>query len=202
MKNLAAIVLAMGLLAVPLVSGYAQAEEVPMGDDGLHKPEWFSLTFKDINEDIAAAKAQGKRLALMIEQRGCIYCREIHETVLTDPEVRDFIKEHYVVVQYNLHGQEEIIDTDGEAISEKDAGRKWRILFTPTILFMPEEPVEDGSNAIEASVAVMPGAFKRNTFLEMFIWVDNKGYEGEEGFQEYYNRRWRERQEAKGTVKQ
>ena len=40
---------------------------------------------------------------------------------------------------------------------------------------------------------MMPGAFKKGTFLEMFVWVNDKGYEGEEDFQTYYNRRWREK---------
>ena len=168
------------------------AEEVPMGDDGLHKPAWFSLTFKDIAEDMEAAKSQGKRLALMFEQRGCIYCKEVHEVVLQDPEVRDYIKEHFMVVQYNLHGSEEVTDTDGEVLTEKGAARKWRLLFTPTILFMPEDPPE-GVDAATAAVAMMPGAFKKGTFLEMFVWVNDKGYEGDEDFQTYYNRRWREK---------
>lgn len=194
--NMRSILAAITGLMIFGCASISWASEVKIGDDGLHKPDWFSLTFKDIPEDIAAAKEQGKRLALIIEQRGCIYCKEVHENILTDPEVRDFIKEHYMVVQYNLHGAEEIVDTDGETLTEKMAGRKWRMLFTPTILFMPEDPPEDGLDAASAAVAMMPGAFRKNTFLEMFVWVYNKGYEGEEGFQEYYNRRWRERHGA------
>ena len=172
-------------LAVP-------AAAFTIGDDGLHKEDWFSLTFKDIAEDIATAKESGKRLALIVEQRGCIYCKEVHEVVLQDPEVRDYIKEHFMVVQYNLHGSEEVTDTDGEVLTEKGAARKWRLLFTPTILFMPEDPPE-GVDAATAAVAMMPGAFKKGTFLEMFVWVNDKGYEGDEDFQTYYNRRWREK---------
>ena len=169
-----------------------QAAAWEIGDDGLHKEEWFSLTFKDIAEDIATAKENGKRLALIVEQRGCIYCKEVHEVVLADPEVRDYIKEHFMVVQYNMHGSEEVTDTDGETLTEKQAAKKWRLLFTPTIMFMPEEAPED-MDAGQAAVAMMPGAFKKGTFLEMFIWVNAKGYEGEESFQTYYNRRWREK---------
>ena len=29
---------------------------VPVGEDGLHKQEWFALTFKDIGEDIQEAE--------------------------------------------------------------------------------------------------------------------------------------------------
>ena len=165
------------------------------GDDGLHKEPWFSQTFRDLKEDLAQAKSEGKRLAIIFEQRGCSYCKEVHEKVLSDPEVRDFIKANYMMVQYNLHGDEEVVDLDGEALTEKTAARKWRVLFTPTIFFFPEEAAE-GKDLASQTVAVMPGAFSKGTFLDMFQWVHIKGYETEEDFQRYHARRIRERQAA------
>lgn len=183
------------LAVTVLLAGITGALAVEVGDDGLHKQAWFATTFRDIKEDMATAKAEGKRLALIFEQRGCIYCRQVHEEVLTDPEVRDFIKANYMVVQYNLYGDEEVIDLDGETLTEKTAARKWRVTFTPTIFFMPEGT--DGKKDVGAStVAVMPGAFKKGTFLDMFQWVHKKGYETDEGFQRYHARRIVERREA------
>ena len=178
-----------------MLAGLACATASEVGDDGLHKQAWFATTFRDIKEDMATAKAEGKRLALIFEQRGCTYCRQIHEQVLTDPEVRDFIKANYMVVQYNLYGDEEVTDLDGETLTEKSAARKWRVTFTPTIFFMPEDA--DGKKDVGAStVSVMPGAFKKGTFLDMFQWVHRKGYETEEDFQRYHARRIVERREA------
>lgn len=178
-----------------LLAGVASAVAAEVGDDGLHKQTWFATTFRDIKEDMDTAKAEGKRLALIFEQRGCIYCRKVHEEVLTDPEVRDFIKDNYMVVQYNLYGDEEVTDLDGETLTEKTAARKWRVTFTPTIFFLPEE--NDGKKDVGAStVAVMPGAFRKGTFLDMFQWVHKKGYETDEGFQRYHARRIVERREA------
>ncbi len=180
--------LLLSIVAIPAIGA-------EIGEDGLHKQDWFTITFRDIAEDIVAAEEQGKRLALIFEQRGCIYCREVHEKVLTDPQVRDFIRDNFVVVQYNLYGDEEVIDSDGEELTEKTAARKWGVLFTPTILFMPEAPV-DGQNARQSAVAAMPGAFHKGTFLDMFNWVNEKGYSGDEGFQQYHARRIRERSDA------
>jgi thioredoxin-related protein len=181
------------LVLIAGLSGPVMATEV--GDDGLHKQAWFAQTFRDIKEDMATAKAEGKRLALIFEQRGCIYCKQVHEQVLTDPDVRDFIKANYMVVQYNLYGDEEVVDLDGETLTEKKAARKWRVTFTPTIFFMPEE--SDGKRDVGAStVAVMPGAFRKGTFLDMFQWVHKKGYESDEDFQRYHARRIKERTAA------
>jgi thioredoxin-related protein len=46
-----------------------------IGDDGLHKTDWMRDTFKDLQEDLAEANDEGKRLMVIIEQRGCIYCQ-------------------------------------------------------------------------------------------------------------------------------
>lgn len=166
-----------------------------LGEDGLHKEDWFSITFRDLQEDVASAAEEGKRLVLIIEQRGCIYCKKVHEDILSDPEVRDYIKANFKVVQYNLYGDEEVIDLDGEVLTEKTAARKWGISFTPTILFLPEGTGKE-LDARQASVANMPGAFQKGTFLDMFTWVREKRYETDEDFQRYHARRIRERQES------
>ncbi|MHA7776755.1 SoxW family protein [Roseibium sp. M-1] len=158
-----------------------------MGDDGLHKEDWFTVTFRDMAEDIEAAAADGKRLVIIFEQRGCIYCRQMHEKILSDPEVTDYIKENFMVVQYNMFGDEEVIDLDGEELTEKTAARKWGYVFTPTIVFLPEEAPSEGTVS-EVAVATMPGAFGKWTFLNMFRWVREKGYEGDEHFQKYHAR--------------
>ena len=173
------------IAALAALSVQAWASEI--GEDGLHKEDWFSLTFRDVAEDIATAKEEGKRLVMIFEQRGCIYCAQMHEKILSDPEVSDFIKANYKVVQYNMFGDEEVTDLDGEVLTEKTAARKWGYVFTPTMVFLPEEAPE-GKTVAEAAVATMPGAFGKWTFLNMFKWVAEKGYESDEHFQKYHAR--------------
>ncbi len=171
-------------ISLLLASSVGAAE---VGEDGLHKQAWFSVTFKDVREDIQAAADEGKRLAIIIEQRGCIYCRKLHETVFSDAEVTDYIKANFKVVQYNMFGDEEVTDLDGDTLSEKQAVRKWSMVFTPTIAFLPEK-APDGGTVAQAAVSVMPGAFGKWTTLNMFRWVKEKGYEGDEHFQKYHAR--------------
>jgi thioredoxin-related protein len=174
------------------------AVTAPVGDDGLHIQPWIRDTFKDLQEDLDEANAEGKRLAIFFEQRGCIYCTKMHETVYPDPELSDYINENFFVIQLNLHGDLEVVDFDGEELSEKRIARKWGILFTPSVIFLPEE-VEDGKTAIQSAVSVMPGAFGRGTTLDMFTWVKEKRYaiDSEEDFQRYHARRINERRAAK-----
>ena len=174
------------------------AAAVEMGDDGLHKPEWLREKFKDLQEDFAEAQAEGKRVVLLVEQRGCIYCRDMHEKTFTDERVKALLEEDYYPIQLNLHGDIDIVDTDGEELTEKAAARKWNVLFTPTIVFLPPE-LDTSRSAINQAVAVMPGAFGPGTTLDMFTWVMEERYldQSEEDFQRYHARRIQERDDGK-----
>jgi thioredoxin-related protein len=180
-----------GALALLISLPVAAAE---LGDDGLHKTAWMRDTFKDLSEDLAEANAEGKRLVLFFEQRGCIYCTKMHTDVFPRPEVSQYIADNYFVVQMNLYGDVEVTDFDGDVRSEKDMARKWNVLFTPTILFLPQE-VADGQSAPQAAVAMMPGAFGVGTTLDMFTWVAEERYalDNGEDFQRYHARRIQER---------
>ncbi|MGI9424091.1 MAG: thioredoxin family protein, partial [Hyphomicrobiaceae bacterium] len=138
--------------------------------------------------DIEAAKEAGKRLAIIVEQRGCIYCKKLHETVFSNPEVSRYISSNFIVVQFNMFGDEEVADIDGEELTEKTAVRKWGLVFTPTLVFLPED-VPTNKSVKEAAVLVMPGAFGRHTTLHAFQWVKEKGYLKSEPFQKYHARK-------------
>ena len=187
----------LGLLYV-LVPIWAFSTEI--GDDGLHKQNWMRDTFKDLREDLDEANMEGKRLVLMFEQRGCIYCSKMHKDVYSRDNVSNYIDENFFVVQLNLHGDLEVTDFDGEMLSEKAMARKWNILFTPTVLYLPQE-VDDNLTATEASVSFMPGAWSAGTTLDMLTWVNEERYllNNGEDFQRYHARRINERKAAKSN---
>ncbi|WP_394707341.1 thioredoxin family protein [uncultured Celeribacter sp.] len=188
-RTLLSLGLSMGLAAFAF-----PALAVEMGDDGLHKTPWQRDTFKDLREDLAEANSEGKRLLVMVEQRGCIYCTKMHEEVYPDPEITKMIEDNFFVIQINMFGDVEVTDFDGEALPEKDMVQKWGALFTPTNLYFPEE-VAEGVSAKDAAVATVPGAFGKLTTYNMMQWVLDHGYEGDEPFQKYHARQVVKQQE-------
>jgi thioredoxin-related protein len=164
------------------LSGAAAAE---IGDDGLHVAPWLHDTFRDLREDLGDANADGKRFAIIIEQRGCIYCSRMHEEVWVRPDILEMLEEDFFFVRINMHGSTEVTDFDGEMMEERDLARRWGMLFTPTIYFFPEE-VPEGVTGPQAAVVTMPGAFGAWTTFNMLNWVLEEGYEGEEDFQRYH----------------
>jgi thioredoxin-related protein len=157
---------------------------VDLGDDGLHKPTWLRETFKDLREDLAEANAEHKRLLIMVEQRGCIYCTKMQEEIYPTPAIDALIRDNYFVVQMNLFGDVEVTDFDGTVLPEKEMAVRWGVMFTPTLIFLPEE-VPEGKTASESAVAMMPGAFGVGTTEALFTWVKDHGYESGEHFQKY-----------------
>jgi thioredoxin-related protein len=144
-----------------------------LGDDGLHKQSWMRDTFKDLREDLDEANSEGKRLVLMFEQRGCIYCSKMHKDVYSRENVSNYIDENFFVVQLNLHGDLEVTDFD----------------------------VEEGLTATQASVSFMPGAWSAGTTIDMLTWVNEERYllDNGEDFQRYHARRINERRAAKAN---
>jgi len=185
-----------GMIAAALLTlGAAQAE---VGDDGLHVAPWIEDTFLDLREDLAEATANGQRLMVMIEQRGCIYCSRMHEEVWVVPDILQMLEEEFYVVRINMHGSTEVTDFDGETMEEREIARRWRNMFTPTILFFPEEVPEE-MTGIEAAAVVMPGAFGRWTTFNMLNWVLQEGYDGDEDFQRYHARMFADQAAQGGT---
>jgi thioredoxin-related protein len=189
MKHFIAIAVAL-MLAVP-------ASAAELGDDGLYKAAWLRDTFKDLQDDFAEADSEGKRLLLLIEQRGCLYCAEMHEVTFEDPRIKAMLEDVYFPVQINLGGDTEVIDTDGEALTEKSAMRKWGVMFTPTMIFLPSE-LDPTQSAGQQAVAIMPGAFAAGTTLDLLTWVAQERYldQSEEDFQRYHARMIRERDDG------
>ena len=161
------------LISVFAATGLGAAE---LGDDGLHKTHWMRDTFLDLREDLEEANAEGKRLAVIIEQRGCIYCTKMHNDVFPAPEIDSIISENFFVVQLNMFGDREVTDFDGTVMSEKEIMFRWGVNFTPSLMFFPNE-VPEGLNASQAAVAQMPGAFGKATTLATFEWILMEGYD-------------------------
>jgi len=140
MKMIRNALAALAAVACMVTAGSAAT----LGDDGLHKTAWMRETFKDLRDDLAEATEEGKRLMVIIEQRGCIYCNKMHEEVFPLPKIDAYLRENFFVVQINMFGDVEVTDFDGETLPEKDMVRKWRQMFTPTLMYFPQT-VDEGS---------------------------------------------------------
>ena len=159
---------------------------VEAGPGGIHTQPWFLNTFLDLREDAEEAASEGKKLVIFWEQKGCPYCREVHKKNFRVPEVVNYIRKHFNVIQLNLWGDKEVTDFDGEVTTEKKLAKKYRVQFTPTLQFFPEnahlgkkEPGHD------VEVWRLTGYWKPFHFMNSFAYVHDKGYVNEPSFQRW-----------------
>lgn len=164
----------------------AQAQEVD--DNGLHIQPWFHDGFLEMGADLEEAAADGKGLIVIFEQRGCPYCRELHEVNYAIPEIADYQAEHFLTVQINLWGDRMVTDFDGEELTEKNLAQKWLVNFTPTLLFFPAENA--GATSVdEAAGFRMPGYFKPFHYGSGLEYLTSGAYLTE-GFQRFTRARF------------
>ncbi len=157
-----------------------------LGDDGMHKQPWFHDSFLELQDDLAEARDEGKDLIVLIEQRGCPYCREMHEVNFEREDIVKAITENFLVIQLNMWGSREVMDFDGKTHPEKDLVRKWTANFTPTTLFFAwDDPDKPPADMREALAFMMPGYFKPFHHVSALEYVASDGYKEQPNFQRW-----------------
>jgi thioredoxin-related protein len=165
-------------------------------EDGLYRQSWFQLSFLDLREDFADAKAGGKRLAVLFEQRGCVYCASMHNDVLALKYINHYVRENFTVVQLDLWGAREVTDFDGAILPERALAERWGVIFTPTIVFFKDDLTGlqgKWGRELEA-IERLPLSFSHDAFYDLFVWVRLKLYERDRSFQRFHIARIAERQ--------
>lgn len=157
--------------------------------EGLHDEPWFLRSLLILAEDFDEARAAGKRFAIVWEQKGCPYCRDMHRIHLAAPEITSFVTKNFSVLQLDLRGDRMVTDFDGEVLSEKDMARKYRINLTPTIQFLPMSLDGRKARPADIEVARMPGLLKPDHFLAMFEYVHGRHYEKLQDFHNFVESR-------------
>ena len=164
-------------LATTLVGARARAEPV-LTEDGLYRQPWFLESFLELADDLQGASKLGKRFAIIWELRGCPYCRETHLVNFARPDVEEYIKSNFEILQLNIIGARKVTDFDGAEISEKALAAKYGVRFTPTFQFFPESAASLHEKVPEKrEVARAPGYMRPDDFLALFRFVREKGYE-------------------------
>ncbi len=187
-------------LAAPALTASAgtihAANAAVVGDNGLHVQPWFLDSFMYLQEDLTAAADSGKNLAVLFEQRGCPYCREMHEVNLANEKIVNYVRKNFDILQLDMWGNRKVTDFDGTEYDEKDLARAWRVQFTPTIVFFPRDPeTVIGKSGFDAEVARMPGYFKPFHFISMFEYVHEGAYAEEPSFQRYLQAKFKRMEE-------
>jgi len=113
-----------------------------LGSKNTSMPSWFLNSFLDLKEDIEEQTQANKRLIIFVHQNSCPYCYKFVNTNLKDEKTKNKIQENFSIVDINMFGNKEVTDLDDKTYSEKEFAKKYKIQFTPTLLFFNENKKE------------------------------------------------------------
>lgn len=180
----------LGMAAAAVALAPVRALSETLGDDGLHKQPWFTDSFLELGDDLSTAAANGRHLMVIFEQRGCPYCREMHNVNFKRDEIVEVIKANFDVIQLNMFGSREVLDFDGQAMEEKALADKWGVNFTPTTVIFHSGNAGANDRA-KAETFRMPGYLKPFHYLSSLNYVVSGDFE-RQSFQRHLQDRFEE----------
>lgn len=126
-----ALYLIPGLWGAPLkaISAFAP----PMWTQDFNLYSETEATFNDYDEAIEHARKTNKPILIDFSGYGCVNCRKMEATVWTDPQVKNLIKDDYILVSLFVDDRTELpepmtVKENGKTLILKTAGEKWSYL--------------------------------------------------------------------------
>ncbi|WP_455223344.1 thioredoxin family protein [Kaarinaea lacus] len=116
---------------------FIEFDDQPLEQD-LILPDWFKLSFLELQADLADAKEAGKwGILLYFGRKDCPYCKVHLKKNWGDRGIETYTREHFDVIAIDVRGDRPVIDYKGKPYkSEKDFAAKLRTNFTPSFLFV------------------------------------------------------------------
>ncbi|MBM3507787.1 MAG: hypothetical protein FJX64_08750, partial [Alphaproteobacteria bacterium] len=149
-----------------------------MDERGFFIEDFYKPQTYDLQADLAAATAEGKMLVVMWEREFCEYCQQLHETILIEPKLHDYLANTFYVVRYDFYARsgKMLKDFDGVSAREDDIARRHRVLGTPAIEFR----IEGGREVLR-----IPGLAGAGILLVAFDFAQNRVWESGKNINQY-----------------
>ncbi len=165
-----------------------QAAEITIGEPGfddtvldepIKNPDWFKLSFLDIQEDLDEAKEAGKKgLIIYFGMERCPYCKVLLEVNFAKTDIKNYTQENFDVVAIDVRGSRSVTLISGENMTENEFAVQRKANFTPTLIFYDLEGNE---------VHRMVGYYAPYTFSAALEYAADKHYQTET-FRDYLAR--------------
>jgi thioredoxin-related protein len=135
MKNTVAL-LVIAVISAGLLNTVNATPGKMTGGQAFHIPDWFKVSFLEIDEDAREASEAGKHLLLFMHLENCPYCKRMLEENFTEGANKDFIQKHFDVIDINIRGSRSVAWDAESMYSELTLARELSVYATPTMLFL------------------------------------------------------------------
>lgn len=171
----------MGAFSMTLMLTLMLASTSLMAADG----GFFDENFGNLKEELEAAKAEGKAgVFLFFEMEECPFCHKMKTTVFSQPEVRDYFRQHFRILSIDINGDVELVNFKGQNTTQKKfAFEEYRVRATPVMGFFDLEgnlvakytgPTRDAKEFMLLGEYVVSGAYKQPN-MNFTVYKKSKG---------------------------
>ncbi len=159
-------------------TGNIQFDDLPL-KEALELPDWFDLSFLDLNDSLQDAINDGKRgLIIYFGRKDCPYCKYQLEGNWGDPAIVKYTQQHFNVIAMDVRGDRTVTDFNGRQWTEKEYATRRKTNFTPSLLFFNTS----GQLALK-----LPGYRPKYQFRASLEYVADSHY-NKESFRDYLAR--------------
>lgn len=117
-------------------------EDRPL-QEPLTYPDWFTLSFLHLREDLQDAVDKGKDgLIVFFGQKYCPYCKALLEVNFGKSDIVTYTRRHFDLVAVDVHGTRTVTGMGGEQLSERAFADREKTNFTPSLIFYDEQGEE------------------------------------------------------------
>ncbi|MDH5766127.1 MAG: thioredoxin fold domain-containing protein [Gammaproteobacteria bacterium] len=105
----------------------------------LNLPDWFKLSFLDLQESLQEANNNQRGLIIYFERKNCAYCKAQLDINWGASDIVTYTQKHFDVIAIDVGGQRTVTDFDGNSLSESEFADKMKTNFTPSFLIFDNE---------------------------------------------------------------
>lgn len=137
---------------------------------------FFQPKFGDLKADLAEAKKQGKKgIFLFFEMDECPFCDRMKNTILNQSEVQEAYRANFLVYPIDVNGDTELVDFQGNSMTEKAFAFGLRVRATPVLMFFDLDgkllarhtgPVRDKAEFMLLARYITEGAYATQPFAK------------------------------------
>ena len=140
LKSMKQIISFLLICSIASISHASSNDDIMFIDKPLESPlilpDWFKLSFLEIDEDIKEAKEIKKKgLIIYFGQKFCPYCKAHLEKNWGQDDIVKYTQKNFDVIAINVKGQRPVLNVDGKTYTEKTFSALKKTNFTPSILF-------------------------------------------------------------------
>jgi thioredoxin-related protein len=118
---------------------------------------FFEQSLGDLSEELEIAREEGKQgVFLFFEMDECPFCHRMKQTVLNQPEVQEYFKQHFHSLSIDVEGDIDIVDFEGSDTTQKEFARQNRVRATP-LLALRGRTVGRGGVHLDGRIHRRPG---------------------------------------------